>query len=302
MVSVLEQFTAFGTDNVGLERLLRLLQSTALVLAAYPPLLELLFSFYPQLMHADAVATLFQLGGRLNLIRRTMRLFRFLDAFQSSWAASQTRGKSFEVWCDVLSRSFWGMFGLAESATLVDLMDIEHLEIFGADLTAEINYQAQMLWLLALYASALGSGTRILRTLAYRAVPQDGGGYGTGEKPVQEAYSEKNSTSETVAQVADKESTAKEELEKERERLKDIVSKRKQERKAWSLQVGGQVVNLSVKLLADILDMVIPAATLGWIKVEPGFVGAVMFATTILTSIDPWRRCTEQVRSKAMQT
>jgi hypothetical protein len=279
---------------------LRLFQAIALVIAAYPPLLTLVTPLSPEFTLDASVGTYLQFGGRLNIIRRTMRLFRFLDSFQAAFAALGGSGeaKGLGVWCDILAASFWGMFGFAESATLLDLLDVENLEVFGPDLTAEINYQAQMVWLLALCASALGSAVRIIQGLAYRPVPQSGAFGGTGEDP---AKAIDDSPSNATSNATEKELLKKDDVHSERERLRGLAEKQKEQRKASEKKQGAELSRLTMRLTADVLDMVVPAATLGWIDVPPVLVGGIMVVTTILTAMDPWQRCGAEAVAKRNQ-
>ncbi|KAH7312193.1 hypothetical protein B0I35DRAFT_480672 [Stachybotrys elegans] len=270
MAGLVKQFTAFGTDAVGLERLLRLFQSIALVIASYPTLLLLTSPDASEKAQIATATMLFQLAGRLNIIRRTMRVFRFLGDFQHGWAVYTAQDKSLEMWCDVLGSSFWGMFGFIESLTLPDLMDVQNLEFFGPQRTEEMNSQAQVIWFAALYASALGSGIQILRTLAYRPVPQ----------PLQVPSED--------GQATEKDSTGLDDMRKERERLKQALQKKTSEEKS-------QITGLSISLLASVLDMAIPVSTLGWVNIDDGIVAGIMVVTTFLTSTGAWQRCGQSV-------
>lgn len=50
-----------------------------------------------------------------------------------------------------------------------------------------------------------------------------------------------------------------------------------------------------MKLLAEMLDMVIPASTLSWVDVDARLVGIAMFCSTVLTGIAVWDRCGRQL-------
>ncbi|KAI9151940.1 hypothetical protein HJFPF1_09157 [Paramyrothecium foliicola] len=297
MPGIVEQFTLFNTDIVGLERTLRLLQSICLVIASYPQILIYFFPNDEESAYMFAVTTLFQLSGRLNVIRRTMRLFRFLDSFIAGWRAYTTKEKGSDAWLDIFSKSFWGMFQMVESITLPDLLDVEYLEIFGQERTVEMNNQAQILWFLALFCSASGSCIKLFRTLAYRAVPTTGGGYGTGEEPAQASYTAKDEK-KSPAVAVEKETTKAAGLETEREKLKAVVEKRKAERKAMAAEVGGKVSDLVRGVAADVLDMAIPATALGWLDPDSGTIGSIMVVTTILTSIPTWKRYGRELAEK----
>lgn len=226
-----------------------------------------------------------QLQARLGLTRRTIRLFWFLGSFQSSWAlytAPAPGGKSIETWLGVLAQSAFGMFGLMESATLLDLARVPGVVLFGADEAVRLDAEAQVLWLIALYASALGSGVRLLRLFAYRPVPQTGEGFG--------AVLEKKEPGTAAGE---------DEVEKERTRMKELAQRRKEERKTWLKEVNAKAGALGMKLMAEMLDMVIPAASIGWIKVDVGLVGVAMFCSTVLTGMAVWARCGNQLQKSS---
>lgn len=237
--------------------------------------------------------SLLQLQGRLNITRRWMRLFRFLEAYQGGWNLYLSENKSIETWLDIVSKTTMGMFGMLESITLPDLLGVDHLEIFGVKRTAKLNFDAQQFWFVALYASILSTAIKLVRIFAYRPVPPTGGGYGTGEKAI-----EKSGAIEDSAEAADANSTTEEKLQRERQRLKEIVEKRKKERKVRTADVAEQISALGLKLLADILDIVIPASAIGWIQFEPGLVGTAMFLSTIITGVQVWKRCRQELEKR----
>jgi hypothetical protein len=215
-----------------------------------------------------------------------MRLFRFLEAYQGGWNLYLSENKSIETWLDIVSKTTMGMFGMLESITIPDLLAVDHLEVFGAKRAAKLNLDAQQFWFVALYTSVLSTAIKLVRILAYRPVPPTGGGYGTGEKAA-----EKSDAIEGSAEAADDDSTTEEKLQRERKRLKEIVEKRRADRKARTADVAEQISALGLKILADILDIVIPASATGWIQVEPGLVGTAMFLSTIITGMQVWKRC-----------
>ncbi|KAM4063149.1 peroxisomal biogenesis factor 11 (PEX11) domain-containing protein [Hirsutella rhossiliensis] len=290
MAGMLEPFVAFGTDIVGLERLLRLLQAILLVLTSYPSLLSniltfllLLPPFYsssppssPPVIDVVSTATsLLQLQTQLNLARRTIRLFWFLGSFQSSWALLGSRAKGIDSWLGVLAHSAHGMFGLVESATLLDLVD-GGVTLFGPVEAVRLDEEAQMLWLVALYASALGSGAKILGMLAYRPVPPTGDGFGAALDDCQDAAAE---------------GEAKEGKEDKAEAEERARKHKEQQRRVWADEFNAKAGALGSKLLADLLDMVIPASRLGWLKVDGGLVGIAMVCSTVLSGKTVWDRC-----------
>lgn len=243
----------------GLERLLRLFQSFFLILTSYPKLIANLLPNSPVSVHVSAETSLRQLQGRLNISRRWMRLFRFLEAFRGGWILYMSPNKTLEVWMDAHAKTCFGMFGMLESITLLDLLDVDHLEVFGFDRAVDINIEAQKFWFVALYLSSMGSGIRLIRLLANRSPPPE---------------------------VTDGSADEKPEAEKS-----ELLRKRQLREKAWQRKVNAEMASLGLKMLSDVLDLVIPAATVGWVDVEPGMVGVAMFITSIITGLGVWNAC-----------
>ena len=171
-----------------------------------------------------------------------------------------------------------GMYGLLESATLLDLLEIKGLRVWGPERTMQLNLEAQRFWFLALGCAVASGLLQLINVFAYAPVPVAGSGYGTGEEKAR---------GEDDARGVQGESDWKE----ERERLRQVVAKRKEERIAWRREVRARSAVLLRKLVTDSLDMLIPGNVIGWVKVDPGTVALAMFTTTLLTSVDVWRRC-----------
>ncbi|VUC23188.1 unnamed protein product [Clonostachys rosea] len=277
MVSTYEHFVAFGVDNGGLERLLRLFQSFFMILTSYPVLIAQLMPTRPVSVHMATETCLKQLQGTLNVTRRSFRLFRFLEAFNASYALYLTEVKTIETWLDIASKSSLATFGMLESVTLPDLLGVDHLEFFGPAQTTKINVDAQIFWFIGLYTSAVSTAIKLVRIFAYSPVPQTGEGFGTGKDSKEKSISEKEESKE-------------DKIENEKKLLKEAAEKRKEERKEWAKKVSKETSLLGQKLLADVLDLIIPASAMGWVKVDTGIIGAAMFSTSVLTGLDAWRR------------
>lgn len=246
-----------------------------MILTSYPLLIASILSSSPEAVHVSAETLLRQLQGRLNIARRWMRLFRFLEAFQAGWTLYLSKGKTLDTWLDAHAKTCLGMFGMLESITLFDLLAVDHLEIFGRERTASLNIEAQKFWLVALYLSALSSCVKLVRLFAQRPVPPTGDGFGMGHEPGKDGSAEKDAVPEQE----------KSGLEKMKDR-----NRRKREQKAWLKKVHEEMVALGMKLLGDVLDLVIPASVVGWVQVDPGLVGIAMFSSTIITGIFIWKR------------
>ncbi|OLN85210.1 hypothetical protein CCHL11_04320 [Colletotrichum chlorophyti] len=304
-----DQFVAFGSDSAGLERILRGLQALTAIFTAYPSLLSL----FLQTPNPAILEALDPLKGYLNLTRRSIRLFWFLNSFGSSFnlytsispqtalPGHKSHAAGLETWLDILKFTLLGLYGGLETVTLPDLMSIPQLAFFGPERTAALNIEAQRFWLLALACGVLANLTRMLKAFAYAPVPQDGHGYGTGEKPaaaqVKDAEEEKKKTKKDVAEETEH-GEEKLDWEAERARLRAIVVKRREDRKRWRGEIARKIKTLGRKVISDSLDCLIPGMVLGWVNVQPGTVGVAMLITTVLTGRDIWERCGAEVAAK----
>lgn len=246
-----------------------------MILSFWPTLIPRLLPFSLPITHLRAETTVAQLVGHLNITRRWFRLFRFLETLQAGWKSYMAPDKTIEVWLDAHAKTCLGLFGMLETVTLLDLTNIDHLEIFGRPQADKLNVDAQRFWFLGLYLSAMATSARLIKILAFSPVPQKGD-FGTADEKKDGASAEKK--------------------QKQRE-------EKKEEKKQWAKKVSEQTTGLVLKLLADVLDLVIPASVLGWVQVDSGLVGVAMFCSSILLGLDVWWRCGREVaqREKATQ-
>ncbi len=82
---------------------------------------------------------------------------------------------------------------------------------------------------------------------------------------------------------------------RERERLREIVRRRKEQQRAWRRRVVARSTVILRRIVADSLDLLVPASVLGWISAEPGTVSLAMFVSTALTAAEVWERCGAEV-------
>ncbi|TQN68209.1 NADH-ubiquinone oxidoreductase 51 kDa subunit [Colletotrichum shisoi] len=308
--------------GAGLERILRGLQALTAISGAYPSLVSLLLlapgAPYPPLLEA-----LGPLRGHLNLTRRFIRFFWFLNSFGASYnlytsapssaspapPAGPPQSKNggggvvpvgLGAWLDILRFTLLGLYGGLESLTLPDLLGVPRLEFFGAERTAALNVEAQRFWLLALACGVLANLTRMLKAFAYAPVPQHGHGYGGGGEEVGKDGDKSAEEKEKKKDGEKQDGDGGEPLdwEAERARLRAIVVKRREERKRWRRHVAFQIKSLGRKVFSDSLDCLIPGVVLGWVNVQPGTVGVAMLVTTVLSSKDIWERCGAAVAAK----
>jgi hypothetical protein len=208
-----------------------------------------------------------ELSGRLGLVRRFIRLFRFLDAFSTSYNLFATSSKDgqptsahLEKTVDGLAGTFNGLYLLLEAVTLVDALKIPGLAIWGVELESAIKVESQRCWLFALVAGALACMLRLLRLrdlTPTRATP--------------------NNATEKSTGIDEKE-TAKIEEERARNALKSAQSRR-----------------LTRKMVACVLDLALPGSVVGWIPASKSSVAIIMLVTSVLTGVDVWERCGKEV-------
>jgi hypothetical protein len=209
-----------------------------------------------------------------------MRAFRFLESLgaslklYSSPAAAQGQGKSLDEWLAVLALTCFGLFGMVESITLFDVAPVDGLGIFGKEQSDWMNLEAHKFWFVGLYASAVSSGWKLFRVLAYQPVPT-------------------TTTSDVLG--ADGEKTAKQ----EKEDIKKAAEKRKEERVKWAKEVSEKTTGLTLSLIADVLDLTIPAATLGWVDLSDGIIGTAMLCSSVIMVLQTWKRMGGEVESRA---
>lgn len=296
---------------VGLERIFRLLQSIAQILSSYPALLGLFISlleltFDSPLSYTKSYTVLLALKQRLALARRFFRVFRFLDSFNSAqklYASisppSATPGPSkrplwahAEAYIDALGRTFNGMYLLLETSTLVDALRIDGLRIWTPEWESIITIEAQRFWLFALVCGVVSALLKILKVLAYTPVPAAGDvtqskTLGTTEKVAGNNQEDERETEAEADVIFD--------VKKEQARLRNVMKEGRKRRILWMREVKAKIHGLGRNAAANALDVVLPGAVVGWIKIDPGLVGMAMFLTTILTGLDVWERCGREV-------
>lgn len=262
---------------------MRLLQAVGMILTSYTGLIALAQPSRSAAQHLAARLTLVSLQDWLNVTRRSMRTFWFLRAFRGSYAQYTAAasvgggggGAGVEDLLDVVAGSLLGVFGLLETATLPDMLRIPGLAVFGPDETRRLNVQAQMCWFAALLAMVLSGGVKVLRLLAERAVPA-GADFGA------EQQDDEKSSSGGVEKDA---------LVKREKKKREAERKRKQDKEEAAKRTNAQIAALTLKMVNDVLDMVIPANICGWSSFHPGQVGVAMAVTSLITLKGHWERC-----------
>lgn len=263
---------------------MRFVQAIFGILTFYPTLIPMILSSQPPAIHKASELAMLELDSHLNLTRRALRLFWCLGSFQSGWNLYSATEKSPEAWLSIMSNTLFGLFGLMESVTLPDLLHVRHLSIFGFEEAVRIDSESQALWLGGLVLSALASGVGIFRAFAYRAVPETGAGFGTGEHDEEDDKSEKKTPKKGGKRTGASKAV--------------VADQRKKDREALAKENSRQVGRLIRTLLADSLDCLIPAWSTGLINIDVGTVCIAMFGSTLLTGYAVWERCGQQIDSR----
>lgn len=196
-------------------------------------------------------------------------------------------GPPAEAWLDMLGRTFNGMYLLLEALTLIDVMQLPGLPLWGAQWTSVLNVEGQRFWFLALACGIVSGLLKLVKLVAHGPVPQTGEGYGTGET---------GQVSTHDGSGADGEANVMPEWQRQREKMRRIVYARKEARKAWKREIGTRGYGLARRCVADLFDLPVPGSVVGWVRVEPVTVGLVMVVSTWLTGLEVWERCGREIK------
>ncbi len=305
------------------------MQALLQIVISYPLLLELAASTLfqgtggsrekPLASHAAAVTTaaaaLAGFRDRVNMCRRILRVFRFVESFYLAHqlfsglmgvgSAAGKRGKKASpntntaaAWIDAFARAFAALYLLLESLTIVDCLDVPGLAVWGPATAHMLNVEGQRYWFLSLACSVAASLARILRVT--RDVPMPaadqgaehdhlrGSPLGGGEEADADDNEDEKGSSTKAAR-----------LEEERMRLRAIVQARAAQRRTWQRALGARVTLLARRAVTDAIDLLLPGAIVGWTPLHPGSVGVVMCVTTLLTGEEVWRRCGREAADAA---
>lgn len=298
-----------GSRIAGIERILRMVQAILMVVISQP----FLTSGFSKLVTAGnqyvwteprtaSIDALVGLRGQVAIVRRFLRMFRFLESFHAAHkiytsfyapaspprppaAADTTTGEKTkppnpkrnakvpaEAWLDIFGRTFNGMYLLLEALTLLDALGLPDLSLWGREGFATLHVEGQRFWFFALVCGVLSGLAKLVKLVAYAPVPQTGEGYGV--------------------EAVDKELP---EWQKLRERMRRAVQARKDSRVAWRREIATRGYALGRRVVADLGDLVVPGSVVGWVDVGQGTVGWVMIVTTWLTGAEIWERCGKEI-------
>ncbi|PON20417.1 AoPex11B [Trichoderma gamsii] len=286
-MALLRQFIAFGTDNglqtnadacqAGIERSLRFVQALASLFATYrfsaaAALLPLTSTKFPP------STSFLKLRAKINVTRRLLRLFRFLEQFQLGWDLYSSRVLDFDTLLDVLGKTCLGLYGMLESVTLLDLLEVDHLEIFGAEQTNNLNYQAQVFWLIALCISLFRSSIALLRCLGKQPTPHASSNHSSKEN-ISSEKSERQKGDGSLSENGD-------------------GSGNQMAAQSGAAESKETVTSLILKLVATTMDILLPATAVGLIETHPAVIPLAMIISTAITANDVWVRCGKEMQSR----
>ncbi|KAL6911088.1 peroxisomal biogenesis factor 11 [Trichoderma evansii] len=297
-MALLRQFIAFGTDNgvspnnadacqAGIERSLRFVQALVSLFATYrfsqvAALLSLTSTKFPP------STSFLDLRAKINVTRRLLRFFRFLEQFQLGWDLYSSMVLDFETLLNVIGKTCLGLYGMLESMTLLDLLEVDGLEIFGAEQTADLNYQAQIFWLVALCISLFRSSITLLRCLGKQATPHASSNHGSEEKNSSEKGDQKGDGPLTGNGSASKVPGAN-----QQNGSGDQVAS-----KSGATGSKEAIPSLMLKLVSDTMDVLLPATAIGLVKIHPAAIALAMIISTAITANDVWARCGKEMRGR----
>ncbi|KKF93243.1 Peroxisomal biogenesis factor 11 (PEX11) [Ceratocystis platani] len=301
MSSTTEKLFALGNDLSGLERLFRGLQALLHLATTTPVIATAVTAIVPQelspgqLQHAKA---------SLNVTRRFMRLFAFGHAFRAAreavrpadrtkaadasagpWRASSQIGSP-ETLLDALRGSFFCIHGLLESITVLDLAGIP---VWSTARDEQLNREAMRMWVAALACSLLATLVRMFALCAYGAVNAVDS-FGDMDEHEEEEC-EKDQEEDEREGAKEKGGGEKVKREKARSKQKPALSpaqRRKQAAAAATAARKSAMHKLQRRVVADALDVLVPASELMWVQVSDTTIGVVMLMTTLLGFVDTW--------------
>ncbi|KAL6791192.1 peroxisomal biogenesis factor 11 [Trichoderma sp. SZMC 28013] len=281
-MTLLRQFIVFGTDNAGIERSLRFAQALVSLIATYPAL-QLAAQLHLTSINVPPPASFLLLRSKINLTRRLLRFFRFLDQFKLGWDVYASGILDFDALLDVICKTSLGVFGMLETVTLLDLLEIDQLQIFGPEQTASLNYQAQYFWLTALCISLFRSATRLLRILGNQVAP---GSSSTNEKE-KDAQKERDDQDRNSSSTKDDNDSAP----RKPNEIQVETSNRQ-------TKPGEPVSPVILKLISDAMDLLLPASAVRLVQVDSEVIAVAMIISTAITANDVWVRCGRDMRRR----
>lgn len=185
----------------------------------------------------------------------------------------------FDTLLDVLGKTCLGLYGMLESVTLLDLLEVDHLKIFGAEQTDDLNYQAQVFWLIALCISLFRSSIALLRCL--------------GKQPAPYASSSNHNSKENISSEKSEHQKGDGPLRENGDGSGDQVASQSE-----ATEPKEDILLLILKLVATTMDILLPATAVGLIETHPAVIALAMIISTAITANDVWVRCGKEMQSR----
>lgn len=188
----------------------------------------------------------------------------------------QRGGEGIDAWLAVINKTTLGMYGLLETVTLLDILDIPGLSFFDQAQCKSLNDQAQMFWFVALLASVLSSSRKLLGASGKPLTADTNKSQGRDEVS---AEGVKNSSQEAKPEDIVKTSS------------KSVKDLHQQKTAQLKTSTSRETQSVFVQAVSDSLDMLLPASAVGWIDMDKGKVAIAMLITTLITGRNVWKRC-----------
>ncbi|ROV91259.1 hypothetical protein VPNG_09682 [Cytospora leucostoma] len=151
------------------------------------------------------------------------------EAARANPGAQRQQQPPAEAWLDMLGRTFNGMYLLLETLTLLDSLQQPGLSPWGPAWYRALHAEGQRFWFLALALGAASGLTKIVKLFAYAPVPPTGEGYGYGTGG---------------GGGGEKDESLMADWERERERLRRVVWRRREQRELWRANIRGRLRGL----------------------------------------------------------
>lgn len=281
----------------------------------------------------SAMTILRALNLHLNMLRRVLRFFRWCDCFLAaqntlisllSWdGALQSEATEIEKGkmkvkqiLSLASKLGNGIYFFLEALTLADHLAIPGLAPLGTTATAKISTAALWSWLGALAAGVLMGlmemGEQIMLITLERENQNEREKEGNREvQEVKDSAGRRRVAWTTSAKTQDTEHKEEEYSDLKRRGAYDRNPSKGKDAKVnfadikregkkrsdhdGAAAVGNGPIHVIPALVANILDLTLPAKGLGLVELGDGFLAWSLLISTIITGKEVWTRCKKEV-------
>ncbi|KAK3316284.1 peroxisomal biogenesis factor 11-domain-containing protein [Apodospora peruviana] len=260
-ISTFDQFVKFSTDASGLERTFRALQAITQILATIEPARQLVILLVSLIWPPITVHPSSQF---LHLLSRST-----LSALRTRFALGRRFFRVFRF-LDAFS-SAWKLFVSPEKKSVETWLDISSRSFNGLYLLLETAHFPEALAV---------DGFRVWGAETAKWLHVEGQrfwffalvcGVGAGLVRLVALYGNDGVSSPQFQGKGGDE---------DEEKRRRVVERRRRSRR--------RVIR---RLAADVMDLALPGAVVGWIPASPGVVGLLMLGSTYLTGLEVWERC-----------